>query len=348
MEESHAGYAQGNRRTRGKIRTHRFARLGDFADISPETRREVQRVAREMGYEPSATALNLKKKRTGKLALILPATTQVRFSDPFFSEFITGVIDEAAQRDFELLVATVEHDNEIETYLRHIRRRSSDGFIVIRTRRQDARIDLLREQGVPFVAFGRVEGDNDFPLVDEDGADGIRLVVDYLVGLGHTRLACIAEPLGFTKAYHRWQGFRDGLAAHGLTYDPLLVVEANFRQAAGRQAAQRLLELSRPPTAIVACNDLLALGAMSEAHARGLVVGRAVSITGFDDIMLAEYIHPALTTVHQPATAFGAMVAQMLLQVIHGEPVPVPQQIVKPQLVIRQSCGPPALASPKV
>ena len=181
--------------------------LGDFADISPETRREVQRVAREMGYEPSATALNLKKKRTGKLALILPATTQVRFSDPFFSEFITGVIDEAAQRDFELLVATVEHDNEIDTYLRHIRRRSSDGFIVIRTRRQDARIDLLREQGVPFVAFGRVEGDNDFPLVDEDGADGIRQVVDYLVGLGHTRLACIAEPLAFTKAYHRLQGF---------------------------------------------------------------------------------------------------------------------------------------------
>ncbi len=320
--------------------------LGDFPDISADTRREVQRVAREMGYEPSATALNLKKQRSGKLALILPATTQVRFSDPFFSEFVTGVIDEAAQRDFELLVANVEHDNEIDTYLRHIRRRSSDGFIVIRTRRQDPRIELLKAQGVPFVAFGRVEGANDFHLVDEDGADGIRQVVDYLVGLGHTRLACIAEPLAFTKAYHRWQGFRDGLAALGLAYDPALVVEANFRQAAGRQAMQRLLELPKPPTAVVACNDLLALGAMSEAHARGLVVGRAVSVTGFDDIMLAEYIHPALTTVHQPATEFGARVAHMLLQVIHGEPVPVPQQILQPQLVIRHSCGPPALASP--
>jgi DNA-binding LacI/PurR family transcriptional regulator len=320
--------------------------LGEFPDISPETRREVQRVAREMGYEPSATALNLKKKRAGKLALILPATTQVRFSDPFFSEFITSVIDEAAQRDFELLVATVEHGNEIDTYLRHIRRRSSDGFIVIRTRRQDPRIDLLRQQGVPFVAFGRVEGNNDFHLVDEDGADGIRQVVDYLVELGHQRIACIAEPLVFTKAYHRLQGFTSGLAAHGLTIDPALVIEANFHQAAGRWAAQRLLELPKPPTAIVACNDLLALGAMSEAHARGLVIGRAVSIAGFDDIMLAEYIHPPLTTVHQPAVEFGARVAQTLMQVIHDEPVPVKQQILKPRLVVRQSCGPPALASP--
>lgn len=320
--------------------------LGDFPDISPETRREVQRVAQEMGYEPSATALNLKKKRTGKITLILPAATQVRFSDPFFSEFVTGVIDEAAQRDCELLVATAEHDNEIDTYLRHIRRRTSDGFIVIRTRRQDQRIDLLREQGVPFVAFGRVEGDNDFHLVDEDGADGIRQVVDYLAGLGHTRLACIAEPLAFTKAYHRLQGFREALAAHGLTYHPELVVDANFRQAAGRQATVRLMDLPKPPTAIVACNDLLALGALSEAHARGLVVGRAVSITGFDDIMLADYVHPPLTTVHQPATEYGTMVAQMLLHVIHGEPVPIPQQIVKPRLVVRQSCGPPALASP--
>jgi LacI family transcriptional regulator len=166
--------------------------------------------------------------------------------------------------------------------------------------------------------------------------------------LGHTRLACIVEPLGFTKAYHRWQGFRDGLAAHGLPYDPRLLVESSYRQAAGREAARLLLDLPTPPTAIVACNDLLALGALSEAHARGLVVGRDVSIAGFDDIMLAEYIHPALTTVHQPATEFGAMIAQMLLQVIHGEAVLVPQQIVKPRLVIRQSCGPPVLGSSTV
>lgn len=315
--------------------------LGDFPDISPETRREVQRVAREMGYEPSATALNLKKKRAGNLALILPTTTFVRFSDPFLSELVTGVVDEAAQRDFEVIVSTATVDDEIDAYLRHIRRRSTDGFIVIRTRRQDPRIDLLRDLDVPFVAFGRVEGDNDFYLVDEDGAYGIRQAVDYLVGLGHTRLACIAEPLGFTKAYHRWQGFRDGLAAHGLSYDPRLVVESSYRQAAGREAARLLLDLPTAPTAIVACNDLLALGALSEAHARGLVVGQEVSITGFDDIMVAEYIHPTLTTVHQPATEFGVMIARMLLQVIHGEEVPVPQQIVKPELVIRQSCGPP-------
>lgn len=318
--------------------------LGDFPDISAETRRQVQQVAREMGYEPSATAVNLKKRRAGNLALILPAVTQVRFSDPFFGEFITGVVDAAAQRGFELLVSAASPEAEIDTYLRHIRRRSCDGFIVIRTQRQDARIELLRRERAPFVAFGRVEGDNDFYLVDEDGADGVRQIVDYLVGLGHERLAYITEPLLLTKASHRLQGFREGLAAHGLDYCPERVVEANFRQTSGRQAAKRLLDLTPPPTAIVACNDLLALGAVSEAHARGLVVGRAVSITGFDDILLAEHLHPPLTTVHQPAAEFGSAIAQMLIQVIHGEPVPVKQRIVKPRLVIRQSCGPPVVS----
>ncbi|RME48028.1 MAG: LacI family transcriptional regulator [Chloroflexi bacterium] len=314
--------------------------LGDFDDISLETRQEVQRVAREMGYEPSAAARSLQRQRADNITLILPITHGVRFSDPFFSEFLAGLVDQAAQLGFGLNVSSETGSNEHDNYLKHIRSRRTDGFVIMRTQRQDSRIDLLRRQKVPFVAFGRVEGENDFCLVDEDGAYGIRQVVDHLVELGHTRLAFIAEPLHFTKAFHRLQGYREGLQAHGLPVEPDLIIESNYRQRSGRVSASKLLDLPNPPTAIVASNDLLALGAIGEAQARGLVVGRDVSITGFDDIPLAEYTHPALTTVHQPAYQFGSMVAWMLIQIINKELAEPRQVIVKPELIVRESSGP--------
>jgi LacI family transcriptional regulator len=315
--------------------------LGGFEDISPETRAEVQRVAREMGYEPSATATNLKKQRTNNITLVMPREGPLRFSDPFFSEFVSGVVDQAARRGFDLSVSTNPGDDECATYLRYIRSRRTDGFIVMRVKRQDERIDLLRAEGMPFVAFGRTDDDADYHWVDEDGAYGMQQAVDHLVTLGHTRLAFIAEPLYLAKAHQRLDGFLAGVAAHGLRLVPEFVAEANFRQTSGRQAAKYLLDLPEPPTAIVACNDLLALGAMSEVQSRGLVVGEDVSITGFDDIMLAEYAHPPLTTLHQPGQEMGKAVVDMLVKVIGKQALSEKQILRRPELVVRQSTGPP-------
>ncbi len=314
--------------------------LAGFSDISPQTREEVQRVALEMGYEPNITARNLQKQRTDTIALILPTARELRFSDPFFSEFLSGLVQGITARSYNLDISTSPSEIDQETYLKHIRSRRFDGFVVVRTQRQDARIKLLLEHDVPFVAFGRIEGNNDFHLVDENGFGAMRRIVDHLVGLGHRRLACIAEPTHLTKSYHRVQGFLDGLQAHGLPTDNGLVLETHFRQRSGRIAAAHLLNRSNPPTAIVACNDLIALGAIGAAQEKGLVVGRDVSITGFDDILLAEYVNPPLTTVHQPAYQLGEMVVQMLLKVINREPIAQKQIITEPEIVIRESSGP--------
>jgi DNA-binding LacI/PurR family transcriptional regulator len=313
--------------------------LAGFADISLQTRQEVQRIAQEMGYEPNAAARSLQRRRTQSLALILPTTSNLRFSDPFFSELLSGVVEQAAQLGFNVTVTTDAGQDEREAYLKHLRRGSADGYIVLRTQRHDSRIELLREQQVPFVAFGRVDGDNDFYLVDEDGTFGIRQAVDHLVALGHTRLACIAEPLTYTKSYHRVQGYLDGLQAHGLPFDQALLIESRFRQRSGKLAAQQLLDLPEPPTAIVACNDLLAFGAVSEAQARKLAVGRDVSITGFDDILWAEFGNPPLTTVRLPAHEVGQRVAEKLCQLATGEAPLEKQTILRPPLIVRQSTG---------
>ena len=316
--------------------------LAGFNDISPKTRELVQRTAKEMGYEPNITARNLQKQRTDTIALILPSANTLRFSDPFFSEFLSGIVQYIAQFGYDLNISTTDLLDERETYLRHLRSRRFDGFIVVRTQRQDSRIELLQEHGVPFVAFGQTEHDNDHHLVDEDGRSGVRQIVDHLIELGHTRLACIAEPTNLTKSHHRVQGFIDGLAAHNLPFNPNLVIETHFRQRSGRQAANLLLDKPSPPTALVACNDLLALGAMRAVQERGLTVGQDISVTGFDDILLSEYANPALTTVHQPASEMGSMVAQMLLNLIDRKPIEEKQVIIKPTIIIRKSTGAPA------
>ena len=313
--------------------------LAGYNDISLNTRREVKRVAQEMGYEPNITARNLQKQRTDTLALILPSANTLRFSDPFFSEFLSGIIEFISHFGYDLNISSIDTNSERDTYLKHLRSRRFDGFIVVRTRRQDERIALLQEHNVPFVAFGQMEKNNDFHLVDEDGRSGVRQIVDHLVSLGHTRLACIAEPTNLTKSFHRVQGFLDGLQAHNLPFTPDLIVETNFRQRSGRQSAHQLLSAPNPPTALVACNDLLALGAMSAVQEKGLVVGQDISVTGFDDILLAEYANPSLTTVHQDASKMGSLVAEMLLKLIQREPIEEKQIMLNPSIIVRNSSG---------
>ncbi len=324
----------------GKSITTVSRALSGYDDVSPETRRRVLEVAEALGYEPNITARQLQKRRTDTIGLILPSINP-RFSDPFFGELLTGIVDESTRHGYDMLVSSdASADDEASHYLKFMRSRRVDGFIVVRTQRHDERIELLKKHQFPFVAFGQVEGDNDFPFIDEDGELGIRLVVNHLVELGHRRFACIAEPRNFTKSYMRVQGFIKALEEHGIAVDESRIIEGGFRQRSGWQITQQLLDLPDPPTAIVTVNDLLALGAMRAAQERGLVVGKDISITGFDDIVLAEYANPPLTTVHQPARQIGTMLCQMLVKVIRREALESNHIILKPELVVRQSTGP--------
>ena len=328
----------------GKSVTTVSRALADYDDVSEETRAQVRQVALELGYEPNVIARQLQKQRTDTIALILPVLDP-RFSDPFFSEFLAGVGNEAVRQGLDLLVSTRAPGEEEEAaYLRNIRSHRVDGFVIVRTRRQDRRITILQENDFPFAVFGRVEDDNHFSLVDEDGELGLRLVVDHLVELGHRRLACIAAPPDLMLAHYRLKGFIETLEMHGIPVASDLIVEGDLTQRSGRLVGSRLLDLPEPPTAIVACNDLMALGAMSAAQERGLTVGQDVSITGFDDITSAEHTHPPLTTLHQPIYEIGSLVCQMLIKEIKGIPVQDRQIILQPSLIIRQSTGQPPLA----
>ncbi len=314
--------------------------LNDYDDVSEETKRLIKRVAQEMGYHPHVIAQSLQRRRTNTVGFIIPATDRY-LSDPYFLELLAGIGDGAAAMGFDLLVSTCKPMDPKEhlVYQRMVRGRRVDGIIVARTRCEDERIAYLASEGFPMVAFGRTASDLDFPYLDVDGERGVYEAVEYLIGLGHKRIGFIAPSAYLMFAEHRLAGYKRALQDNGLPFDPDLVVEGNLTQSGGYQRMEQLLDLEEPPTAVVTGNDLMAFGAMEAAQDRGLVVGRDLAVIGFDDVPLAEYFRPSLTTVRQPIYKIGRMLSEMLVKIIQGEDVAERQIILQPELVIRESSG---------
>ena len=313
--------------------------LAGYDDVAEPTRQLILKAASEMGYHPDATARHLRQRRTDTIGFVIP-THGPRFSDPFFSELLAGIGNEAARQEFDLLVSTrAPGAEELEVYRRIVMERRVDGLLVVRTRQQDQRIAYLVEQGFPFVAFGRSDLEAEFPYLDVDGEVGLRQLTQYLIDLGHRRIAYLNAPPNLMFASHRLEGYRAALVANHVPFDEYLIAVGELTERSGYAVGRDLLTRDERPTAIIACNDLMALGIISAAQSLGLAVGHDVSVAGFDDIPLAEHAHPPLTTVRQPIYEIGQRICEMLLSLLQGRVLEERHVLLKPQLAVRGSCG---------
>ena len=313
--------------------------LADYPDIAISTRERVLETAEEMGYRPNVIARMLQKQRTDTIGFIIP-THGPRFSDPFFSEILAGIGNHAADQRYDLLVSTrAPGAEEMEVYKRMVQERRVDGLLVVRTRRQDDRIAYLVEEQFPVVAFGKSDLEVEFPYLDVDSKSGVRRLTQHLIDLGHRRIACISAPLDLIFASARLEGYREALEANSIAIDESLVIVGALTERSGYDAGREMLTRDSAPTAIVACNDLMATGVISAAQGLGLTVGRDLAVTGFDDVPLAEHSHPPLTTVRQPIYDIGQRICEMLIHLLRGETLNERHVILEPQLVVRESCG---------
>ena len=313
--------------------------LGGFDDVNEETRRVILEEAQRQGYEPNLQARLLQGQRSQTVGLIIP-TYGPRFSDPFFSEFVAGVGNEAATAGFDLLLSThAPTPDELDTYRRMVAGRRVDGLILSRARIDDARIQYLSQTSMPFVVFGRTQSPVDYVYTDVDGLQGQAELTEHFIDLGHTRIAYIAPPLYLTFSQFRLQGFQETMSQHDLQVQSDYILEGDLTETSGYLAAEKLLDLPNPPTAIMTGNDLMAFGVMSLAQSRGLRVGDDLAVGGFDDIPAAEHVHPGLTTVHQPIYQIGQQLARTLLDMIAGQPLEAPGILMRPELIIRGSSG---------
>ena len=292
--------------------------LNGHSDVAEATRLRAREAAERLGYVPNLEARRLKAPdtRSHTIGLILPTAT-VEFSDPFFGELVAGIVAESAGRGYELQLSTpVDHGDPVEPYEHAIRHKRVDGFILVRTEDDDPRVRFLQARRFPFVVFGRPEGMTGFPSVDLP-TSCMTEPVNHLVDLGHARIACVAEPRGYSLGAQRLGSFRRAAQAHGLDVDDL-IVDAGFGEQAGFDAAMELLQRADRPTAITTLNDLLALGALHAAEELRLEVPDQLSVVGFDDIAAAALVRPGLTTLRQSARQAGAVLVKELMPGIEG------------------------------
>lgn len=316
--------------------------LAGYSDVSEATRLYIRDTAEKLGYQPNIVARQLQAQRTRTLGMVLPVRDQAVSSD-FFSELLRGVSDAASHANYDMLTSAQEYgsDGEMNAYRRLVGGGRVDGIILARARRHDPRIAYLKAANCPFAVSGRGgEGEtNDFPYIDVDNQAGIRQATDHLIALGHRHIGLILPPEEMAYTADRHQGYRNGLAAAALPYRPEVVTYGDLLPSGGYHAARQLLSARPELTAIIACSDLMAFGAIQAARLFGRQVGADLAVTGFDDIPVAQYANPPLTTVHQPIYEIGQQLAANLIALIEGEPVRPLQVVLPTTLQVRASSG---------
>ncbi len=311
--------------------------LAGYADVNEDTRQRIIAIANRLGYQPNLAARHLRSKQTQTIGMVIPRTAH--FSDPFFMELLAGVGRRASEHGYDLLLsAQMRSEDEIGAYRRMVAGGRVDGMVVARVMENDRRVTLLQEAGLPFVVSGRSPV-QDYSFIDVDGQEGIFRMVTHLVECGHRRIGLVKSPDEYAFTAHRMAGYRQGLEAFDLPYDETIIAAGDLSKHSGANAAEWLLGLPDPPTAIIAFNDMMALGVMAAAQERGLVVGKDIAVAGFDDIPAAAGADPPLTTLRQPIHSIGYQLADMLLRLIRHEPIPDDHVVLEPELIIRASTG---------
>lgn len=310
--------------------------LNGAEHVRAATRARIEVAMRELGFQPNPHASNLKRATATTIGFFFSSSHHRPLSDPFFSTLMSGLADEATAQGYDLLVASAPADGgELEKLERFVAGGRVSGVILTDTRINDARVELLRRNDTPFVAFGRVKPASAAPCIDVDGRLGVETAVKHLFARGHTAIGLIGLPDDLTCAADRVEGYRLGYAHARRKVDEHAIVMGCLTESDGSRATEALLSLPKPPTAIIACSDVLALGALRAIHQRGLEVGRDLALVGFDDIPLAAHTSPPLTTLHQPIYEIATDLVRMLIKRINGEPVA--RKVIKPELIERES-----------
>lgn len=311
--------------------------------ISPGTRRRVLEAADRLGYHPHASARGLAGGRTHTIGLVVRQSPEQVAEDALLAETLRGLSAAARAAGYRVLVEPLgTHDG---TYGELIRSRGTDGLVVSGPRVDDAELAVLARERAPLVIQGSLPG-VDIPSVDVDNVAAARGATEHLLELGHRRIGCITNaPFSYTSARERRDGYRLAMHDAGVDIDESLVVEANFDAASGRRAMARLL--GRPGlSAVFVASDVVAFGAMAAIREARLRVPDDIALIGFDDIPLAAYFDPPLTTVHLPAHDLGRAAGAALLDRINGRLVEA-RTLLPTALVVRASTGPPQPRRPR-
>jgi LacI family transcriptional regulator len=319
--------------------------------MDPKTRHMVseevaQRILKEAAchdYRPNKIAATLRTRRSNIVGIMLPDIT-----NPVFPPILLGIEEALRKQGYVAIVTNAGEDRAQQRFVvDQLLARQIDALILATATRADAILDYCLASGVPTVAVNRAEDANRVSSVVNDEVEGMRLAVDKLVQLGHRRIVHLAGPQNLSTGYLRREGFITAMAAHGVANDNLCLIACSaYSREAGRLACDESLARFPGATAILAANDLLALGCYDSLFAHGLRCPEDMSVVGHNDMPFADLVDPPLTTIRIRHHEMGVQAARLILRQLQNDPVGEMEIRLKPELVLRGSCDAPRFELP--
>lgn len=308
--------------------------LNNAVSVAPETREAVMAAAREVGYRFNHVARNLRRRQSGAIAVLVP-----NLGNPFFSHILAGIESVMTQSSINVLVLDTNgpttQNADIADYLTSQR---ADGIICLDGALDPEIFSAGRDGGkMPMVFACEWPGSGHYNSVRSDNARGTQLAVQHLIDLGHRRIGHVAGPATNVLTAERRRATTDTLTKNKLVVEPEWFFEGDFTLASGATVADRWLALDSPPTAVFCASDLMAIGMISALNLRGVDVPRQISVVGFDDIDIASYYVPALTTIRQPTRQLGVSAALALLDKLGDGGKEDVSTVLEVDLIVRAS-----------
>jgi LacI family transcriptional regulator len=309
--------------------------------VNDETAERVIKAAAELGYTPNPIARGLKTNRSYTIGVLIPDIT-----NPLFPPILRGIEDRLGAAGYTSLIVNTDNDPERErAHIGAMHARQVDGLISATARLDRELLAEAAAAGTPLVLVNRSLEDGSAPAVTVNDERGIRLAVDHIAGLGHRRVGHVAGPQNLSTGHRRYVGFVEAMSDAGLQVRSVHVRFSNsFTEDEGALVCAELLDAAGDPTAIVAGNDLLALGCYDTLEERGLRCPEDVSIVGFNDMPFVDRLRPPLTTVRVPQREIGTAAAELMLQRLTDDADGTNEILLEPTLVVRGSTAPPGLS----
>lgn len=314
--------------------------IANSSRISEKTKQRVRAAMEELGYHPNIIARNLANKTTEAIGIVMPSSAGNVFQNPFFPEVLRGISTGAHEKKRAIYMSTGEAESEIlREVMQMVQGRRVDGLILLYSKIDDPVLAYLKEQNIPFVVVGKPFKDSEYiTYVDNDNFKTGKEATEYLIELGHNRIAFIGGSLDLVVTIDRLTGYDKAIQGAGIAYRSEYVIHEEFLQEGGKEAVCELLSLEERPTALVVADDLMALGVLNTLDAIGISVPEDMSIISFNNVLIAEMARPALTSIDINIFELGYQAVRSLTKKIEASSQPIESIRIPHSIVTRQSC----------
>lgn len=307
--------------------------LNNKPDVGDDTRTKILKIIDEMNYNPNSVARGLVTQKTHTIGLIIPD-----ISNPFFPQVARAVEDKAQKLGYSVIFFNTDNHLEREKKaVELLKSKQVDGLIVSLSLGNEKILKQLKASNYPVIQIDRSVLSNSYPLVSIDNTNSAYQMVEYMLKKGHTKIAHISGDLNTTTGRERMNGYKKALLDYGLKINKDYIVAGDYTQHSGFKAMQKLLKLKERPTAVFAANDLSAAGVYKALFAVNLKIPDDIAVAGHDDIDIASLLRPELTTMRQPKYSLGERAVTVLLRMINNQKTDIENQILKTDLIIRES-----------